>query len=304
MLFGVITIIMAITVTTGSSWISDLMPAEGSGDADAEAFASDAASLGKLSEAFIYIFGIWMLIMGLGGAWICGSKYKGNCICVLLFEIFQAALVVATFVLAVLPFGFYMVSQENIDWFCESSDTEVAANFGEEDSAWYVDLVLEGKAYVTDIDGALAARSDIMCTETCPCDVTDWSLWTAANADFDTSDLVIDNDTGIEDWAGCSALITSEEDADNAVNAGVKEYFNSLLQILENDFDCQGICNGGAFWLYGDVQDGPADSAPCLPTLKSNFSSKSLGASIVLFITVLIDLLLFICMLGNICGKK
>jgi hypothetical protein len=44
-LFGVITIVMGVTVTTGSSWVGDLMP-EDDGDVAATKMATDIGSLG------------------------------------------------------------------------------------------------------------------------------------------------------------------------------------------------------------------------------------------------------------------
>lgn len=249
-----------------------------------------------------------MLIMGATGAMCCGKKYKGNFICVLIFLIFQACLVVATFVLAVLPFGVYMTPPENLEWFCNSTQEELTTFFTGKDE-WYKDLVIEGRAYVTDVDTSLAARSAIMCTSVCPCAVENWDLWTTAaatdaNQDFTTTDLEM-SATGVSDWAACETLLGEiSDDTDAAHIEAAKNYYNSLLEVLEDDFQCQGICEGSAFWLYGDVATGPAwgfENA-CLPKMQESFKSKSLGASIVLFITVLIDLMLFICMIGN-CKK-
>jgi len=83
MIVGVVVIVMGVTVVTGSSWIGDLMP-EG-GDTDSQAFASDAGSLGKAFEVLIFVFGIYMFLMGLMACWFCGNKCEGRCCCVLVF---------------------------------------------------------------------------------------------------------------------------------------------------------------------------------------------------------------------------
>ena len=175
--------------------------------------------------------------MGATGAMCCGKKYKGNFICVLIFLIFQACLVVATFVLAVLPFGVYMTPPENLEWFCNSTQEELTTFFTGKDD-WYKDLVIEGRAYVTDVDTSLAARSAIMCTSVCPCDVENWDLWTTAaatdaNEDFTTTDLEM-SATGVSDWAACETLL--EESAD--------ELRDRRRSRNDTDADCSKLLGG------------------------------------------------------------
>lgn len=73
MVAGVVVIIMGVTVVTGSTWISDLMPVDDD-NASATEFANDAASLGNAFEALIFIFGIYMFVMGVMACWFCGNK--------------------------------------------------------------------------------------------------------------------------------------------------------------------------------------------------------------------------------------
>jgi hypothetical protein len=122
-LLGVVTVIMGVTITTGSSWINDLMPEDsetGEGEEQKE-FANDVAGLGTLLEVGIYIFGVFMLIQGMMAVFCCGKKYAGNCMCVLLFQIFQIALFLLTFIIAIIPAGMYMISEEDLTWFCNST---------------------------------------------------------------------------------------------------------------------------------------------------------------------------------------
>ena len=293
-LFGVISVIMAITVTTGSSWISDLMPASdeslGEGETSATAsedqFAADAASLGKLFEALIYVFGIYMLVMGMSAWCCCAGKYKGNCICVLLFLIFQIILMAVTIVIATLPFTIWAIDQEDIDWFCDN-DVQQIENDLILSSSSYDMIIVEGKNYVDQVDAIIGQREAIMCTSQCPCDIENFDLW---GEDFDDTDLVADAANGVDDWAECALLLGAESN-------DIQNYFDGLLEILEEQFDCQGICTPGNFWLFKDVDDGPVENA-CLKSLKEDFAGPAMAAVIVLFITIVIDLALFICMFG------
>jgi len=121
---GIVTIIMAVTVTTGSSWLTDLIEAEDGDDGMTDAqreFASDAASAGLLFEAFIYIFGVYMLVMGALAVQGCGKKCAGNKMCVCLFQIFQLALFLLTLIMTLIPAGMYMISDEDVAEFCAAT---------------------------------------------------------------------------------------------------------------------------------------------------------------------------------------
>jgi hypothetical protein len=79
--------------------------------------------------------------------------------------------------------------------------------------------------------------------------------------------------------------------------------FDSLLNVMEDEFDCQGICNPGKFWLYRNVADGiPQDG--CLLIMKQRYNKASGATCIVLFSTIIIDFLLFVCMFGMCCKNK
>lgn len=292
-LFGVISIIMAITVTTGSSWITDLMPAaeDTAESADPERaasaeFASDAASLGQVFEALIYVFGIYMLVMGMSGWCCCAGKYKGNCLCVVLFLVFQVILILLTLIIAIMPFTIYALDSEDVAWFCSTDKVSLEAELDLTESAWK-DMILLGKDYVTQVDDVINAREAIMCTSQCPCDIDNFDAWT----DVDTSDRVATSAAGgVDDWAECQALLGAESNQ-------IQTYYDSILSILESEFECQGICTSGDFWLFREVSDGPVEDA-CLLRLKEDFASPAMAACIVLFITIVIDIALFVCMFG------
>lgn len=295
--FGVISIIMAITVTTGSTWIKDLMP-EGAEPVDADgeptasaAFADKASSFGNAFEILIYVFGIYMLVMGFLGACCCGKdkddEPRCKWYCVLLYQIFQAGLIIVTLVIAIMPFAFWMIPAEDMTWWCLNDAESLGLHYAlVGDDSWYVEHIINGRTYVADADDTISQRDNIMCTAQCPCDIENFEDWGPA---FDTSNLRTEIDTGVDDWSDCEDRLELEE-------AGIfASYFDGFLQTMEEEFDCQGICTAGNFWLFKDVDDGPVGDA-CLTALKSDFSSSAMGATIVLFITVLIDLMIFLCM--------
>lgn len=90
-----------------------------------------------------------------------------------------------------------------------------------------------------------------MCSSACPCDVDNWSLW---QPNFDTRGLEKD-DSGVDNWEECANLLQSGNDS--ASQQQLNAYFDGILQIFEEEFDCQGICETGRFWLFNDVDEGP-----------------------------------------------
>ena len=82
-LLAVVCILIGITVSTGATWMNDLMPERPDGEdttADEE-FAANAASFGTLFEVGLYVFGIYMLVIGLTGC-ICTKRYRAVCLCI------------------------------------------------------------------------------------------------------------------------------------------------------------------------------------------------------------------------------
>jgi hypothetical protein len=127
-----------------------------------------------------------------------------------------------------------------------------------------------------------------MCTIACPCDVENFDAWVDLKGDeFDASRYVA-NGT-IDDWEDCAAIVDTAEDSVYAT------YFDSLLEVLEKDFECQGLCTTGNFWLFKTVSDGPVVDS-CLLKMKQDFSGSSFWAAVVLFITVMVDIFLFLSM--------
>lgn len=204
---GIVTIIMAVTVTTGSSWLTDLIAAEDGDDGMSDAqrdFAADAASAGLLFEAFIYIFGVYMLVMGALAVQGCGKKCAGNKMCVCLFQIFQLALFLLTLIMTLIPAGMYMISDEDVAEFCAATPQQIADENTED--SWKAEMLAEGRQYVADVDASVNARSDLMCRDPCGCQVADFAAWNDGTADWTAPrEWIAGGD--VSNWSDCNTAI-------------------------------------------------------------------------------------------------
>lgn len=138
-----------------------------------------------------------------------------------------------------------------------------------------------------------------MCGEQCPCDVDNWDKWLAEDPTFDTSDLQKDSENGVDDWEECQAkldAIAANPSRGQTVIGTVKAYFDGILELFEEEFDCQGICTAGRFYLFEEVDDGPIENGACLPLMKEKFSGRSMIAAIILLVTAAVDLVIWFCM--------
>ena len=201
-------------------------------------------------------------------------------------------LLILTTILALLPLAIYSIKEEDIEWFCETGRRGIETEYTGGSQA----ALLEAKDFVDDIDSYLALRAQVICTEACPCNIVNYLPWnTKFGHDFDMS---VYRETGeTTDWESCEEYMGVDED-ENLLD----KKFDSLLNILEDEFDCQGICSPGMFWLYREVTDGPPEEG-CLLQMKQRFNKGAGAAVIVLFITIAVDLLLWICMFG-LCRDK
>lgn len=99
---------------------------------------------------------------------------------------------------------------------------------------------------------------------------------------------------GVTLWTECEALLADPEATEqtSSVDEALEKTFDGLLQVLEVEFECQGLCTPGDFWLYREVSEGPPHQG-CMISIKHSFNSAAFGATIVMLIATFIDLLLF-----------
>jgi uncharacterized protein YpmB len=74
MVAGVVVIVVGVLIAIGSSWMNELVPMDIT-ETDAIDFAADASKLGKVFEILIFVFGVYMLIMGAMACQCCGNKF-------------------------------------------------------------------------------------------------------------------------------------------------------------------------------------------------------------------------------------
>jgi hypothetical protein len=123
-------------------------------------------------------------------------------------------------------------------------------------------------------NSAVQAGDDIMCTDTCPCQmdpdlVLSYSLIGV--------DVVLGSAENVESCDPCSSIFSvldysvdceSSEDLITKYFTDNEQGYFTLLEWLENKFECSGICYPGTFYLFSDVNNGiPKDS--CMDSLKT-----------------------------------
>lgn len=201
--------------------------------------------------------------------------------------------------LSILPLALYSISEETIDWFCNNDIDQLKLEFSKADSPSAVQSLEDGKQFVLDVDASLAQRTVIMCTSECPCDAdsTEQEQWgTGVRGD------AVWDDNGVDNWADCAELIGADTNASNEMQDALVAQFDGLLQALEEDFDCQGLCTPGNFYLYREVDDGPPPSG-CMKSIKKTFNTSAGAAIVVMFLAVAVDFFLFIWMFAM-CKNK
>jgi hypothetical protein len=206
---AVICIIMGVTISTGSSWMNDIYSDELEGPD--QVFADKAASFGTLFEALIYVFGVYMLVIGVTGC-ICVKKCRALCLCVCTHQIFTLMLAALTLFLASLPFAIWWVSEADLEWYCNSSTDELTNHYILEETNAY-EFLLEARTYIEDADAVMLDRDNRMCTVACPCKVDNFDLWddtyfsheSLSSSARNKSDLVGNGD--VSDWEDCAEKI-------------------------------------------------------------------------------------------------
>lgn len=242
------------------------------------------------------------------------SCLKKSKIGLFFYQIFLLVLFALTIFIATLPFSFWMVSSDDMKWFCAQSPDSMRAYFAGDDTitpprpadnSWYVEHAINGRQFVADADATINERDAIMCSDQCPCDVDNWDKWIEADSDFSTTNLEKDDD-GVDDWSECQDrldAIAADPPRGATIIGTVQNYFDGILELFEEEYKCQGICESGRFYLFREVDEGPVENGGCLTTMKDKFSGRSMIAAIILLVTAAIDLFVWFCM-WQFCCKK
>lgn len=125
-----------------------------------------------------------------------------------------------TLIIAIVPMGMYMISAEDLTWFCDTplEDTTVTSNDGMKtyfagDEGRFVSKILMAKEYVDMADESVNARSSLMCKDSqCCCDTgadTTWSAWNGDDSAFVAPSDWCNGGT-ISNWSDCAAEVAAE----------------------------------------------------------------------------------------------
>jgi len=161
--------------------------------------------------------------------------------------------------------------------------------------------------------------SSLMCTDVCPCpmntDFTKWTeselnSWNRTNSPVTAvlnSNYKILNKTASVNYAtfyDCYKYILKQKDSKNYTNnANVQKVeelsddFVNLLRILEDELNCNGICEPGLFWFLKPVSDGPPDRN-CIEGLRDMFKDNTTNIGIALIISCFFTFCAFIVQYG------
>jgi len=71
----------------------------------------------------------------------------------------------------------------------------------------------------------------------------------------------------------------------------------NLLQTLEEDFSCSGICQPGLFWFFRNVSAGPPGQN-CIDGIKNTFAENTTNIGIALVISFFFTFCAFVVQYG------
>ena len=91
---------------------------------------------------------------------------------------------------------------------------------------------------------------DILCTEACPCNVDPGVF---------SSEL---SEQLVTDTMGATRLEECPYDT-SVINSVQKDKYYPLLEILETDFQCSGMCTDIPYYLFSDVRNGVPVNGNC-----------------------------------------
>jgi hypothetical protein len=129
----------------------------------------------------------------------------------------------------------------------------------------------EDNTYFKYPNAAVVQADELMCTDECPCD-----LGAALHLQYRQLGVavVLGSARNVEGCDPCSNYTSLQELGCASSEEVLQEYFNqdeqqyfALLNWLEDQFTCSGVCYTGTFYLFSDVNAGvPEDS--CMSSLK------------------------------------
>jgi len=95
----------------------------------------------------------------------------------------------------------------------------------------------------------------------------------------------------------------AKAEAKCAASAKAREQVKKLLSAIEQNFDCQGLCQPSTWWWYGDITTSSPQNG-CMIALKQKFSSTAGTAAIIMIIAIIVSTCLCVSTFLQVCNKK
>jgi uncharacterized membrane protein len=224
-----------------------------------------------LTIALFIIGGFTVIMGGIGsilGSWAVSTSNNPSRFCVSCYGFWLIVLILAMVAVAFPILSMYFSKPEDLTAFCNGSL---------EESKYFQQFLDQSQALATKVDdGVSLINSDFICRSECPCKEVEFTKWSiemqqelqkprSRGGEYDFSG---DFDKFETCFAEKSILWTTDE-IPLTENPTL-----SIIEALETNLECSGICNAGVFWLYKDVTLGPPTQT-CLEPLFENFNSTA-----------------------------
>jgi hypothetical protein len=100
-------------------------------------------------------------------------------------------------------------------------------------------------------------------------------------------------------WSCYERVKKTQGDKVQTISDGMK----SLLESVESEFSCNGICDAGLFYFFKNVRDGPP-TKNCMDGIKDAFKDKPLAIGIILLVSFVLTLCAWFSLYGFCCRKS
>ena len=157
--------------------------------------------------------------------------------------------------------------------------------------------------------GMTQTTANFMCTTACPCVATlNKSLWTNETemrkfgrtlAATDTLTIekrykafVLGGARVYDDFWSCYEYLQSTNQTQGTYYE-INESYKGLFEDLEDEFNCNGVCRPGIFYLFKDVVEGPPTKR-CLDSAIEYFGRRPIAVGVVLLVSCFLTFITFV----------
>eukprot|EP00347_Sterkiella_histriomuscorum_P017389 403349568 len=247
---------------------------------------------------------ILMALLGTMTAW-CHKKKFCTCCHVLWGIIIGLIFLVLGIVFLIIGAG----SQQIIDDFCAGKlDNRLT---------FITDAIKEVDETMRNTTADYYCRSDYCL---CPSD-TDFSRWNEKQLNLNYRTLkttyvnVTDGKTYVQLQRAASTAVPSYDtfwkcyeylkgfSASSSSVKSIDSNLKDLIETLESDFNCNGICSPGNFYFFRKVQEGPPNKN-CINGIKDQFKEKPLAIGVILIVSFFLTTMSVFLVYGMCCCRK